>query len=123
VKSLNKMATPKQQKLIKLLLENLGKQGKTKSLGKLILEAGYTKAMAKNPQMILESQTIKEGLSDFVKDMIERRKKALSEITDSKLKSSQARDLSNIVDTLTKNIQLLSGGNTEKSEMKISWKK
>jgi len=117
------MATPKQQKLIKLLLENLGKQGKTKSLGKLILEAGYTKAMAKNPQMILESQTIKEGLSDFVKDMIERRKKALSEITDSKLKSSQARDLSNIVDTLTKNIQLLSGGNTEKSEMKISWKK
>jgi len=107
------MATPKQEKLIKLLIENYGKQGETKSLGKLMVEAGYSPESAKNPNIILSSETVKEGIEDFTKQLVDKRRRAITHLTDDKLEKSHARDLSSIVDTFTKNIQLLSGESTE----------
>jgi hypothetical protein len=113
------MATPKQEKLIKLILENLGNPNKTETLGKLIKKAGYSDAMAKNPQMIFESKTIQSGIEDFVKQIDDKRRRALTKITDKKLDKSSAKDLSQIVDVLTKNHQLLTGGETERSKQPI----
>ena len=86
------MATPKQQKLIKLLLDNLGKMKVTKTLGEMILEAGYTKNMADNPYQILESETIQEGISDFVRMLDDKRRLSLVKITEKKLEEASARD-------------------------------
>lgn len=107
------MPTPKQEKLIKLILENLGNTKNTRTLGELILEAGYSKSMAENPFQIMGSETIKEALTDVVSVMKKTRDKALKEITDEKLEKERAKDLTDIVDKLTKNIQLLGGKPTE----------
>lgn len=107
------MPTPKQEKLIQLLVENLGKRGNTKTLGELILLAGYSEAMAKNPYQILESETIQEGIEDFVDGLDKLRKKALKHITKQKLEKSSAKDLTQIADLATKNHQLLTGKATE----------
>lgn len=106
------MATPKQEKLIKLLLENVGTEGETKSLGAMLKEAGYSPAIQKNPKLILESETIQEGISDAVKDLEELRAKALNELKARNLEEEPLRDVVKAVDTYTKNHQLLSGGKT-----------
>lgn len=113
------MPTPKQEKLIKLIMENYGNKESTKTMGELLIQAGYTEETAKNPQLIFQSEAIQEGISDFVKDMEDKRKNALKEITDAKLKKSSAKDNVHIVDTLTKNIQLLSGKETESNKVTI----
>jgi len=41
------MPTPKQEKLIRLLLDNLGNKKNTKTFREMILEAGYEESMAK----------------------------------------------------------------------------
>ena len=116
------MATPKQQKLIKLLLDNLGKMKVTKTLGEMILEAGYTKNMADNPYQILESETIQEGISDFVRMLDDKRRLSLVKITEKKLEEASARDNAYVVDMLTKQHQLLTGGVTDnvKASVEIS---
>jgi len=106
--------TIRQTKFIKLLLESLGSKDNKKTLGDIILEAGYSATMAKNPYQILESKTIKEGLKPFIDKLDERRKSALNHITDKKLKASAGRDLAYITDVLTKNHQLIGGNATER---------
>lgn len=114
--------TPKQQKLIKLILDNLGNPNNTKTMGEMILEAGYSKNMADNPYQILESETIQDGISDFMKMLDDKRRMALTKITEDKLEKSSARDNAYITDLLTKQHQLLGGGTTEnvKATVEIS---
>lgn len=114
------MPTPKQEKVIKLLVENGGKLGKTKSKGEILLEAGYSEAIAKNPHKVIESETIQEGLEDFVKMLDDKRRLAITHINQTKLEKSSARDLAYIADTFTKNHQLLTGKETERGEIKVS---
>jgi inactivated superfamily I helicase len=112
------MLLPKQQKLIEIIVENSGKKGRTKSLGEMIIEAGYSEETAKNPKQII-TEEMKLELNPIIEKMEEVRKKAISNITDKKLKDSSARDNTYIADVLTKNIQLLSGGDTEKIKVEI----
>jgi len=106
------MLLPKQQKLIEIIVENSGKKGFTKSLGEMIIEAGYSEETAKNPKQII-TEEMKAELNPIIEKMEEVRKKAINNITDKKLKDSSARDNTYIADVLTKNIQLLTGGKTE----------
>ena len=117
------MPTPKQQKLIKLVRDNMGNLKSTKTLGALLKEAGYTKATAKNAYLIFNSKTIKEGIKDFISSLDDKRKQAITHITEPKLKKAPARELAYVVDVLTKNHQLLSGGKTESNEMVVKWEK
>lgn len=111
------MPTPKQEKLIKLISENLGNPNSTESLGELMLKAGYSKSMSENPFQILESETIQEGLEEFRGMLDDKRRMAITHITKKKLEKSSAKDLANIVDVFTKNHQLLGGKETEKSKV------
>lgn len=95
-------------------MENLGTKGSTRSLGELILEAGYEESMAKNPYQILGSETIQEGLKSTVDQMRKIRDKALKTLELKNLDEEKAKDISDIIDKLQKNIQLLSGEDTER---------
>lgn len=108
------MATPKQEKLIKLLIENYGKKGETKTLGQILVDAGYSEESAKNPHLLIGSSVVQEGIEDFIKTLTDKRGLAITKISEEKLEKSSARDLASIVDTLTKNHQLLTGGDTER---------
>jgi len=107
------MVTPKQEKLITLIRENLGNPKSTKTFGELCLEAGYTEGTARNAYLIFQGDGVREGLEDFVDKLKEKRKKAMNYLTDEKLEAERAKDLTDIIDKLTKNIQLLGGKPTE----------
>ncbi len=116
--------TPKLRTLIELLMVEFGKVGKKRrTMGSLLLEAGYSPATAKNPKKIFESPHIKEILDrvegtfqettkDFIEQLAEKRQMAMEALTDEKMKKSKATELTYIVDTMTKNHQLLSGKDT-----------
>ena len=107
------MPTPKQNKLIKLLRENMGNLDSTATLGGLLLKAGYTKATAKNAYLIFESKAIRK-VTDNIADMLaDKRKMAITHITERKLKDAPARELAYVADVFTKNIQLITGRSTD----------
>lgn len=103
---------PKQQKLIKIIVENYGVKGNTKSLGEMMLEAGYSEESSKNPKQII-TEEMQEKINPIITKMEEVRLRALNRITDEKLDSASAKDNASIADIMTKNSQLLSGGKTE----------
>ena len=113
------MATPKQEKLLKLLIENYGEVGSTKSLGQLLKEAGYSDASAHNPKIILESKEIQEGLNDVIADLEELRRDALKALKEKDLSEERYSDIVKGIDTLTKNHQLLTGGETERNNAPV----
>jgi len=113
-----KTPTPKQTILIQKLIDNLGKEGERKTLGRILLDSGYSPNSADNPALITDSPTIQNGLKAFTDKLKLKREKALDYLDDNKLKKSNGRDLAGIVDILTKNHQLLGGEPTER--IKIS---
>lgn len=115
------MATPKQEKLVTLLIENYG-AAKPRSLGDLMLEAGYSEASAHNPKLILEGEAVQVGIKDAANRIEQIRNNALAELEARDVSEERYSDVVKAVDLLTKNHQLLSGGETERNEMTISWK-
>lgn len=113
------MFTPKQQKFVDLLIENYGAKGNTKSLGALMIEAGYSESSAINPKLIL-TEEMKEAINPILNKMESIRTNALDEITNEKLEKASPRDAMYIVDTMTKNIQLLNGKETERTGVTIN---
>ena len=108
------MVTPKQRKLIKLIRENLGNPNSTKTFGELCLEAGYSKATARNAYLIFNSEAVKAGVEDFTKSLDDKRKLAITHLTVKRLKKAPARELAYVIDLFTKNHQLLSGKSTDR---------
>jgi len=108
-----KRATEKQKRLKKLLSENVGNK-KCKTKGELLLKAGYSKSMSETPQKAMAGKAIKEHTDKLLKLIDDRRRWALTAMTQKKLKDSAARDLAYINDSLTKSHQLLSGEDTER---------
>ncbi len=113
------MATPKQEKLIRLILDNIGARGLTKTMGELLAEAGYSESIQKNPYLILNSETIQEGLVDVANDMDKIRRKALNELMARDIEKEPYRDVVKAVDVMTKNHQLLTGGDTERVDTPV----
>lgn len=101
------MATELQKKAVIKLVEN------GRSVSKAMRDAGYSKNTAVVPQKLTESKGFKELAEPIVEQLKKRRKQAIKQITKKKLKGTSAKDLTDIVDKLTKNIQLLSGKATE----------
>ena len=103
--------TEKQKKLVKEFSENFGKKGFTKTIEQMMIDAGYEESTAKQQSATLVG--IREELKPIVEQLEAKRQIAINKISDEKLDDTKARDLAYIVDILTKNIQLLSGGATE----------
>ena len=110
--------TIRQQKVVNKTKECLGKS-KSLNKGKIVEESGYSKSSIINPQRVYNTKYVKKELNSFIKQLEEKRQMAVDAITKGKLTSSKAKDLAGIIDTLTKNIQLLSGEATEKTELTL----
>jgi hypothetical protein len=105
--------TPKQEKLISLITENCGVKNYSKTLGAMLLEAGYSQESADNPFKILSSETIQEELRPIVDQLEEIRLKAIEALKKKDPSREHYRDVIAGLDTLTKNIQLLSDRPTD----------
>lgn len=115
-----KKLTEHQKKLIQLLSDNLGLK-KPKSLYAMMLEAGYTKSTASQQANILNTEGVKRELKPIVNQLEAKRQVAIDALTDEKINNSLARDITAIIDVLTKNSQLLGGGATESARMTITF--
>ena len=107
------MVTNLQRKLIKLILEHIGKTGDRTSLGEMLLKAGYSKSVAKNPFLIFNSPAIKKELNPLIIKLIRHRDKILKRMEQT-LSKAKYRDAVDGLDKVTKNVELLSGRATER---------
>ncbi len=112
--------TFKKKKLVDLISVNLGIKGSTKTMKQMMLEAGYSKASADQQSTLLVG--IKDDLNPIVKKMMDAREQAFKQLK-SKITKAKYRDCVDGIDKMTKNIQLLSGGETSREEQILSWRK
>jgi hypothetical protein len=106
--------TPKQILFLRNLHKSLTeKHGIEKvSYGEIMRQSGYSEVTAKKPSNVLESKAIKPELQGIVDKFTEVRNRAISHITDEKLKASKGMELAQIADKFQKNINLLIGEST-----------
>lgn len=81
------------------------------------MDAGYSEKAAEQPSRVLESKGYKEAAKPFVEQMEAERQRLMDSLRVKNLDSVVYKDHVSALDTLTKNIQLLSGKNTEKIEV------
>lgn len=110
-----KVQTDKQRKLVKLLSENIG-LAKPKTMLEMMLEAGYEESTARQQSGILRG--VQEELDPIVAKLEAHRLKVIDRLA-KKLDAATYRDLTDSLDKLTKNIQLLSGKATETVHSKV----
>ena len=65
----------------------------------------------------LKKPKIIKAMKPIVKQLEKKRQMAINKLTNQKLDTAMARDLTGIIDTLTKNIQLMGGKATERTEI------
>jgi len=110
--------TVRQQRLIELIQRNLiAPDGKKMSMQDMMIKAGFTKSTAHQQTRVLSSVRIK--LDPIVKRLIAHRNKVI-DLMEKKLPRAAYEDLYRSLNTLTKNIQLLSGGATDRPDLMIS---
>ena len=102
------MATQRQQAAISKLVENRGVVSRT------MRQVGYAEKTAKNPKNLTESDAFKEAQPNIIQALILERDEQIRRMPKVRNKAKY-RDLVDGVDKLTKNIELLSGGATERT--------
>ena len=112
--------TTKQLKLARLISENVSKTGLGKSMYRLMKLAGYAESTAKRQKGIKDSAPVRAATLPIVKAMEIERDEAIATMKRKRPKAKY-RDLADAADKLTKNIQLLGGGETAREEHKIKW--
>lgn len=108
------MATIKQKRAVSKLMGNSG------NVTKSMREAGYKEGTVNTPQRLTDSKGFKEEMKPILEQLEDKRKLAILALTGSKINKEKAKDLIDIIDKLTKNIQLLGGRATERKELLTS---
>jgi len=114
------MASENAKAVAREVSENI-RRGKKVILGDIISKR-YSKATSKSPQIVTKTKSYQNEMKPIVEQMERERQRVISAMGEKDLTKVQYGELSRANDTLTKNIQLLSGGKTESNEMTIKWK-
>lgn len=103
------MAVPSERlkKLPQALLENRG------SHHAAMQAVGYSENYAANPSQLRSTAAYAEVMAPVAKQLEERRQAAIKRLTDVKLDKAKATEVMEVIDKLTKNIQILTGGVTQ----------
>lgn len=113
------MASKNAKRAAEKVLETIG-EGKMISMGKILREVGYADNTADNPKLVTETETFKSITEPFVKKLEKERDRIVLEMSLKDLDKVQYQHLVSATDTLTKNIQLLSGKETERAGVTIN---
>ena len=89
-------------------------------LGKVLLEAGYSESTSKQPSRILETESYQEAIEPIVTQIEKERQRLLKSMTEKDLTKVKYEDAARSLDLLTKNAQLLSGKETERTGFNIN---
>jgi mevalonate kinase len=95
------------------------RKGKRINLGKIIESKGYSKQTANAPQRVTNTKSYKEVIDPVIREMMKRRDEAIQGMLNT-MDQAKYRDFADALDKLTKNIQLLSGKETEHAAMTVN---
>jgi hypothetical protein len=117
-------STIRQQRAAKLLTDSI-KTGSELELARVLRDAGYTPSSAAQAGRIIQKPSFQRELAKYQKELVPRmekeRARALMALSNKDLDVESLRDLNVTIDTLTRNIQLLSGGATENQAIIVKW--
>jgi 16S rRNA C967 or C1407 C5-methylase (RsmB/RsmF family) len=99
------------KEVAKKVVENLRK-GKKPVLGKIAREVGYAKSTSLHPNQITETKSYKEITEPILNRYLKEEERIMAAMEKKNLTKEQYRTLSNSIDTIRKQIQLLSGERT-----------
>lgn len=106
------MASIDAQLVAKEVSENIRK-GKKVVLGKIIRKRGYATSTSEAPQRVTQTKSYQDANAPVVKRLVKERDRFIKALENKDLDDETTKDIINSIDTLTKNIQLLTGGKTE----------
>lgn len=109
------MPTIKQKKAILNLVGNGG------NVTKAMRDANYSENTLNTPQKLTESVGGRELLNPIIEKMEKERDRLIQALSKKKLSKEKYRDMMEGIDKLTKNIQLLNGGATERQGLNITF--
>lgn len=107
------MATDKCKKAVKNIVENGG------IVSRAMEDAGYSPNTAKTPQKLTESKGFKEAAFDYLKELETQKKMTIARLKE-EMPEAKFGELSSHLDRVTKNIELLSGRDTERTGLTLS---
>ena len=113
------MASEKAKLAGKKVTEMLGK-GKAPVLGKVLREVGYSESTSETPQSVTNTKSYQDEVNPFLEKLEKERNRILNEISVKDLSEEKHTDLVRSLDTVTKNVQLLSGKETERAGVNIN---
>jgi len=113
------MASENAKNVAHKVLESMGK-GEKINLGKIIRSEGYSDNTADSPKQVTDTKSYKETINPFLEQLEAERNRILMEISIKDLDKERHTDLVRSLDTITKNVQLLSGKETERSGVSIN---
>ena len=93
------------------VIKSLGKSRRP-VLGKIALQKGYSELTAKTPKNITNTKSYQSVINPVVTRMEKERERLLASMEKDNLSYVEYSDKTKALDTLTKNIQLLSGSST-----------
>lgn len=94
------------------------RKGERPILGKIIPKHGYSPSIATHPNKVTRTDSYKEVIEPIVSAMERERNRLIKAMSERELTGERYRDLTDGIDKLTKNIQLLSGGATANIQIK-----
>lgn len=97
------------------------RSGKKPNLGKILLSVGYPKSTSKSPTRVTKTKSYKEEIYPVVQEMERQRDRMIEEIKKRKFDKEKLRDITDAIDKLTKNAQLLQGKSTNNDSISFSW--
>jgi len=108
-----RQANERQKKVAIELIKNI-KNNPVVNASELLETVGYTRNTARHKQKtIIQSKGVQNELRPVLKKLIEKRELVIKALTGEKIEAEKAKDLVDMLDKLTKNIELLSGRPTE----------
>ena len=113
------MASDNAKRAATKVVESLG-TGKKVNMGKILREVGYSDNTSDNPQEVTGTKSYQSVVMPFLEKLEAERNRILMEISTKDLDNERHTDLVRSLDTLTKNVQLLSGKETERAGVNIN---
>lgn len=113
------MASENARKAATKVLEKLG-NGEKVVMGEILRQSGYSDNTADNPISVTSTKSYQDTITPFVDKMIAERDRVILAMQVKDLDTVQYAQLNSAIDTFTKNIQLLSGQETERAGVNIN---